>query len=163
MSSVIFSTAVSHHCPKRLREMLGLVRSHRRRLGCVCVEAALARVEPEARLGVVPHLSEEAMAALHVAVAPVERALRACRVKQRQTDRVGAILVYELVGVDDVAEVLAHLAPIPYYHLVKQAAREGLAVAQELERPDVSQGLGDRALVEHEIAAVRAGHHPLRG
>ena len=129
----------------------------RRRVGL-----ARLRCRREPRLGVLPHLREVAVAAQHGRVAPVERALRAGRVEDRQPHRVGAVALDELVRVDDVAEVLAHLAPVADHHLVEQAAGERLAVREELERPDVAQRLGDGPLVEDEVAAVRAGHEPLR-
>ena len=70
-------------------------------------------------------------------------------------------LLDQLVGVDDVAEVLAHLAAVGDHHLVEEAAGERLAVLDEGEGADVAQGLGDDPLVEDEAAAVAAGDRPL--
>ena len=67
----------------------------------------------------------------------------------------------QLVGVDDVAEVLAHLAAVGDDHLVEEAAGEGLAVLEEGEGADVAQRLGHDALVEDEAAAVVAGDEAL--
>ena len=102
------------------------------RLALDCV-----RRRGEARLGVLPYLREVAVAAQHGRVAPVERALRARGVEDREPHGVGAVARHELIGIDDVAEVLAHLAPVADHHLVEKAAGEGLAVAEELERAEV--------------------------
>ena len=77
----------------------------------------------ELRVRVVPHAGQEAVAAQHRGVAPVQRALGAGRVQHRQAHGVGPVARDQLVGVDHVAQVLAHLAPVADHHLVEQAAR----------------------------------------
>ena len=112
---------------------------------------------------VVVDLGEEAVTAQHRRVAPVQRSLGTRRVQGREAHGVGAETLHELVGVDDVAEVLAHLAPVADHHLVEEAARERLAVGEELERADVAQRLRHEALVEDEVAAVRPRDDALAG
>ena len=164
MSSVIFSTPFSHHfasCARRCSVLSPARPPRRRRAPRVGGSAAAARAS--SRVRVLPHLRQEAVAAQHRRVAPVQRALRARRVEHRQAHRVRAVALDELVRVDHVAEMLAHLAPVADHHLVEQAARERLAVGEERERADVAQRLRHRPLVEHEVAAVRARHQPLGG
>ena len=112
---------------------------------------------------VVPDPAQEARRVADRAVGPVQRLRRARRVEDRDADGVGPVLGDKLVGVDDVAEVLAHLAAVGDDHLVEQAAGERLAVGHEGERPDVAQRLRHHPLVEDEAAAVVAGDEPLRG
>ena len=112
---------------------------------------------------VVPEAVEEAAGEAHRAVVPVQRLRRPRRVEDRQPHGVGAVAADQLVGVDDVAEVLAHLAPVGDDHLVEEAAGEGLAVLEEGEGADVAQRLGHGALVEDEAAAVVAGDEALGG
>ncbi len=112
-------------------------------------------------VGVVPEAAQEARGEAQRAVGPVEGLGRAGRVEHREPHGVGAVLGDQLVGVDDVAEVLAHLAPVGDHHLVEEAAGERLAVLEEGEGPDVAQGLGHDPLVEDEAAAVVAGDEPL--
>jgi hypothetical protein len=78
------------------------------------------------------------------------------RVFAGPADGVGSVATDQLVGVDDVAQVLAHLAAVGDDHLVEEAAGEGLAVGDEVEGADVAQGLGHHPLVEDETAAVVA-------
>ena len=114
-------------------------------------------------VGVVPEAAQEARGEAQRAVGPVERLGRPGGVEDREPHRVGAVLGDQLVGVDDVAEVLAHLAAVGDHHLVEEAAGEGLAVGEEGERADVAQRLRHDPLVEDEAAAVVAGDEPLGG
>ena len=166
MSSVTFSTPVSHHFDSRRRMCSVWSRSPPRGVPEDPLLAALSR--SFSRLGelgvrVLPHLVQEAVAPQHRRVAPVQRSLGTGGVQDRQSHRVGAVSLHQFVGIHHVAQVLAHLAPAADDHLVKEAARERLAVGEEVQRPDIAQRLGDRALVEDEVAAVRARHEPLGG
>ena len=114
---------------------------------------AIVRVGPEA--------AQEAAGEAHRAVAPVQRLRRAGRVEDREPDGVGPEPADQLVRVDDVAQVLAHLAAVGDHHLVEEAAGERLAVLEEGEGADVAQRLGHDALVEDEAAAVVARDEPL--
>ena len=117
----------------------------------------------DALVRVVPEPAQEARGEAQRPVGPVERLGRPGRVEDREPHRVGAVLGDQGVGVDDVAEVLAHLAPVGDHHLVEEAAGERLAVGEELERADVAQRLGHDPLVEDEAAAVVAGDEALGG
>ena len=101
------------------------------------------------------------MGARHRGIAPVQRPLRACRVEHGEPHCIGAVALDELIGLDDIAEMLAHLAVLADDHLVKQAARERLAVGEEGERSDVAQRLSHKPLVEDEVARVRSRDQPL--
>ena len=74
----------------------------------------------------------------HGRVAPVQRALWRRRIEHGQAQRVRPEALHQLVRVHDVAEVLAHLAPVRDHHLVEGAARERLPVREERQRPDVA-------------------------
>ena len=117
----------------------------------------------DALVRVVPEVAQEAAGEADRAVAPVQRLRRPRRVEHGQPNGVGAVLGDQLVGVDDVAEVLAHLAAVGDHHLVEEAAGEGLPLLHEGEGADVAQRLGDDALVEDEAAAVVAGDEALGG
>ena len=165
MSSVIFSTAVSHHCESFSRRcsVVSLAGSPSASAAAPPPAASAASASRQLGVRVVPDLVEIAVAAQHGGVAPVQRPLRPRRVEDGEAHGVGAIALDELVGVDHVAQMLAHLAPAAYDHLVKEAAGEGLAVGDEGQRADVAQRLGHGALVEDEVAAVRAGDQALGG
>ncbi len=152
---MIRSTPLSHHFPSRSR-MKAVSAAASASSGASAAAAMLV-------VRVVPEAAQEARGEAQRAVGPVERLGRAGGVEDGEPHGVGAVLGDQLVGIDDVAEVLAHLAPVGDHHLVEEAAGEGLAVREEGEGADVAQRLGHDPLVEDEAAAVVAGDEPLGG
>ncbi len=89
-----------------------------------------------------PHAEEEAEAALESGVAPLDFLFGRCDEHHVQSQRVGAVLLQHVVGIDDVALRLRHDGAVLQHHPLRQQALERLV---EVHQTDVAQEAGEEA------------------
>ena len=111
-----------------------------------------------------PDAHQEPEAALEARVAPLDFLLRRRDEHHVQPQRVGAVFLQHVVGIDDVALGLRHHGAALEHHALRQQALERLV---EVDQPDVAQHAREEARVQQvedgmlDAAAVEIDRHPV--
>ena len=111
-----------------------------------------------------PNAEEKTEAALEPGVGPLDFLLRRRDEHHVQTQRVGAVLLHHVVGIDDVALRLRHDVAVLHQHALREQALERLV---EVDQAHVAQHAREEARVQQvqnrvlDAAAVEIDRQPI--